>query len=277
MNNPIAALASKKVLLAAHRGVCGGNIPCNTPQAFEIALRAGADILEIDVTRAADGTLYVFHPGKEKTFLRADVDLTKMTAAEIDQMPLMNPDQCSTPYHVSRLDDVLELLKDRCIINVDKFWDSMPEITACIRRHGMQEQVLVKTGANPDEMRRVAAIAPDLPYMPVCGGRFFDLDACLQSGARTVGVEICFGSEQDLAVAPETLERIHQKGLVTWANAIVFSYKSVLAAGHSDDRSMLGDPAGGWGWLVDRGFDILQTDWTLQARLYLESSCKLWK
>lgn len=53
-------------LLAAHRGVAGGNIPCNTLVAYEIALRQGADIVELDVARSADGVLFVFHPGMER-------------------------------------------------------------------------------------------------------------------------------------------------------------------------------------------------------------------
>ena len=29
-----------------------------------------------------------------------------------------------------------------------------------------------------------------------------------------------------------------------------------------------GDEDGGWGWLIDRGYDILQTDWPLSLRVY---------
>ena len=92
-----------------------------------------------------------------------------------------------------------------------------------------------------------------------------------------VGVEICFSTDNDLACAPETLDLLHKNGLLAWSNAIVFSYKSVLSAGHSDDTAMLGDPDNGWGWLVDRGFDILQTDWTLPCRLYLENTNRLYR
>ena len=36
-----------------------------------------------------------------------------------------------------------------------------------------------------------------------------------------------------------------------------------------DDTSILGDPDKGWGWLVERGFNAIQTDWTLALNLYL--------
>lgn len=39
MNALHALLAEKKVLVAAHRGVAGADIPCNTIPAFELALK----------------------------------------------------------------------------------------------------------------------------------------------------------------------------------------------------------------------------------------------
>ena len=51
----------KGVLIAAHRGVAGGNIACNTIEAFEAALIQGADILEMDVFKTTDSQLYIFH------------------------------------------------------------------------------------------------------------------------------------------------------------------------------------------------------------------------
>lgn len=53
VNNPglHKQLEERKVLLAAHRGTCGGNIIQNTIGAYENALLHGADIIEVDVVR----------------------------------------------------------------------------------------------------------------------------------------------------------------------------------------------------------------------------------
>lgn len=48
------------VLVAAHRGTSGGNIPPNSIAAFDIALKEGADILEMDLFQSIDGELFVF-------------------------------------------------------------------------------------------------------------------------------------------------------------------------------------------------------------------------
>ena len=47
-------------LVIAHRGA-SAYAPENTMPAFELAVRQGADMLELDVLRSADGALVVFH------------------------------------------------------------------------------------------------------------------------------------------------------------------------------------------------------------------------
>ena len=49
MKFDIRETASERVILCAHRGLWGGNIPCNNIIAYEFALTEGADMIEIDV------------------------------------------------------------------------------------------------------------------------------------------------------------------------------------------------------------------------------------
>ena len=44
----ICSHARERIIITAHRGTFGGNIPCNTLAAYELALRQGADMLEIE-------------------------------------------------------------------------------------------------------------------------------------------------------------------------------------------------------------------------------------
>ena len=62
-------LAKGSPFLAAHRGVCGANIPCNTLASYQIALDMGADVVEIDITISKDGEYFAFHPGMEPVFI----------------------------------------------------------------------------------------------------------------------------------------------------------------------------------------------------------------
>ena len=60
------------------------------------------------------------------------------------------------------------------------------------------------------------------------------------------------------------------RGMVMWANSIVYDHNAVLTAGHTDDIAVSVDPDYGWGWLVNRGFNIIQTDWPLALKTYLK-------
>ncbi len=51
--------------------------------------------------------------------------------------------------------------------------------------------------------------------------------------------------------------------------------RAVIAARHTDDTAMRGDPEYGWGWLVDRGFDIIQTDWPFQLNQFLRETGRI--
>ena len=96
------AIRNKGILIAAHRGVAAGNVPCNTLPAFEAALRQGADILELDIALTGDGNLLVFHPGKEKQHLGKDVHLEELTLEEIAQLRYTNVDRDPTDYGILR-------------------------------------------------------------------------------------------------------------------------------------------------------------------------------
>lgn len=264
------ARKNNRPLIAAHRGVAAGNIPCNTLAAFDAALRQGADIIELDITRSQDGKLFVFHPGKERMHLYCATPIKKMAAAEVEKLHFVNVDSDATQFTVSYFDDVLEHLRGRCQINVDKFYMYMPEITQTIRRHGMQEDVIVKTPEGEDWYRQVEEIAPDLPYMIMTHNDNFS-EQLMKRPMRYLGAEVLFTDDRDRLASPEYVEWMHKNNLLIWANAIVYDYRTVLSGGHNDDISVVGREDEGWGWLADRGYDIIQTDWTLAMRLYLEN------
>ena len=67
----------------------------------------------------------------------------------------------------------------------------------------------------------------------------------------------------------EFIEKIHTDGKLLWVNSIIFNHRQQLAGGHSDDTALSGDMEKGWGWLADRGFDVIQTDYTYQCNDYL--------
>ena len=258
-----------KTWIAAHRGIAGGNIPCNSIAGYEASILQGADVLEVDISISLDGTLYVFHPKKEPLFLRSQKFIPQMHDEEIDALELVNSDGARSGEHVPRLDACLERFGSRCVLNVDKFWTDIPRIAAAIRRCGMQDQVIVKAPLKPEYLRQIEEYAPDMPFMPLIREDEGTHETLLANPRiRYIGAEVLFKKDTSPLASRAFIDRVHRDGCVLWVNPIIYDPKEQLVAGRSDDRAITGDPDGSWGWLIERGFDILQTDWPLAMRLY---------
>lgn len=264
--------AEKKVLLVAHRGVCGGNIPCNSLQSFQAALLAGADVVELDVERSADGELFIQHPGMEKVHLRMNDSVRDYPASVVEQFRLSNWDHCRTQYSIPRLEEALELLRGKCIVNIDKFWNNPKEIAEMVRRLHMEDQVIIKTDCTPERLGAVEKYAPDIPFMALIREGDAEHEKLMRRNLRYVGVEVCFDKEDSYLCSEAFVKQMHKDGKIVWVNALVYDYQAVLAGGHNDDISLTEDPEQGWGWLADRGFDLIQTDFLFQCRHFLEET-----
>lgn len=272
MNFNLLESAKDHILVVAHRGVSGGNIPCNTLASYGIALRQGADMIEIDVEMSADGKLYIFHPGEERDHLCHMERICRMTSDEIERLRYVNYDRNYTQFGVNTLDELLESFKGKCYINVDKFWGHPKEIYEAIKRHGMIDQILVKSSPSEKVFEVLREVAPELPYMPIVRDTNAVHEQLMQSNINYVGAEVLFRSEDAEVASEEFIERMHRDGKLVWVNSIIYNYKEQLSAGHSDDTALTVSPDEGWGWLAKKGYDFIQTDWTGMLIDYLKQS-----
>lgn len=269
--------SKRKILIVAHRGTAAGNIPCNTIPAYELAVRQGADMIEIDVEACADGELFIFHPQMEKHHLGFDGSITKLSGAEVRNLRYLNYDRTQTQFGLETLSEVLERFKGRCFINVDKFWGHPVEIYNEIKRHNMVDQVLVKSAPSDKVFSVLKEVAPDVAFMPVVRSEHPMHGELMKSGINYVGAEVLFSSDTQPVASPEFIEMMHRDGKIVWANSIIYNYKEQLTGGHSDDAAICGDRDYGWGWLAKRGFDLIQTDWTSELISYLKENNLLYR
>lgn len=270
MKNTLHLYNQDKVQVAAHRGTAGVNIPCNTIPAFDIALRGGASILEMDLFMSTDGEIFIFHTGKEPYQLNKHIDLTKMSSADIRPLRLINVDFNPTEWRLNTFDEVLEHFKGRCILNLDRFGACIPDVIKAVERHNMKEQILLKYAPNPAILKIIEEVAPDYMFMPIYMEEDTASEMIEHMNINFMGAELVFQTEQSPVAQPEYIEKMKRSGKTLWGNAVLYNYKVPLSAGHTDDVSMMDDPNKGWGWLADHGFDIIQTDWTYQCCKYLK-------
>lgn len=257
-------------LVCAHRGVSSADIPCNTLSAFKVALEQGADIIELDVSKSRDGRFYVFHPGMEKAHLGLPMLLSRLSSKSINRLHFLNQDNVPTVCKINTLEEILTFLKGKCYINIDKFWIDIPGISEIIRKTGVENQVIVKTDTTEKYLKQVAEYAPDFMFMPIVSKKDDITDKLTADGVNCIGAEVLFKLESDEVCSKEYIDSMHKKGKIVWVNSIVYNHKAVLSAGHTDNIAVTGEKDRGWGWLIDRNFDIIQTDWCLMLKNYIE-------
>lgn len=266
-------------IIVCHRGVTGGNIPCNTLPAYKIALLEGAHMLEMDVSTTGDGELVIFHPRMEKNQLGApDCDVSKMPWSEVKELRYTNADNAPTQFGLLKLDEFLEEFKGKCYINIDKFWGNPTGIYKAVKRHDMIDQVLVKSHLNEEVIRVLEEVGPEIPFMPVV---YEEVPAQLAElkgrNINYVGVEVVFAREDSELCSEQFLDKLRADGKLTWVNSLIYNTKKQLSGGHSDDTAFTVSMDYGWGWLAQKDFDMIQTDWPGHLIRYLKSTGQFYR
>lgn len=193
-----------------------------------------------------------------------------MKAEEIRKLRLINVDFNETQWGLNTFDEILEQFKGRCILNLDRCGNFIPHVVEVVERHGMREQILLKNAPDEKVLKIVEETAPEYMFMPI----YMEEDTATEKIERMkinfVGAELVFQSENSPVIQEAYLDKMLKKGMTLWGNAVLYNYRIPLSAGHTDDCSLLEHPDQGWGWLAEKGFGIIQTDWTYQCCQYLK-------
>jgi glycerophosphoryl diester phosphodiesterase len=143
----------------------------------------------------------------------------------------------------------------------------------------MTDQILVKSKLTKDGrvLDLMENMAPELAFMPIVNDNY-DLHEELKGrDINYVGVECCFKYDSAQVASESFIEKMHRDNVLVWANSIVFSHKVQLAGGHSDDTALTESEEKGWGWLADRGYDMIQTDWPGMLIDYLKKTDRYYR
>ena len=223
-----------------------------------------------DLFKSVDGEIFVFHTGMEPSHLDRHIRIEECTAEEIRNMRFCNCDLTETFLPVNSFDDVLEHLKGKCKLNLDRSIKIIDSVMDVVKRHGMEDQILMKSDPSDESLKRIEAYAPAVDYMPIFMQEDNATEKIEKMNINYVGAELVFAKETAPIIQDSYLEMQKKKGRILWGNAILYSSKVPLTAGHTDDISLVDDPDKGWGWLADKGFDIIQTDWSRHCVDYLK-------
>lgn len=266
INTPLSQkLAQKKCLIAAHRGSWGGNITQNTVGAYKATLQMGADIVETDVNATTDGVLYSFHDGNEQRVFGVEKSIRQMDSKEVESYHPINTCNELTAARINRLTEVLDFLSHGELLNIDRAWNIIPQLLEVLDRYpNAKYQVVIKAPLKAKAAYEYLNAHPvKYMFMPICYS-FEDVEAALSyPDLNVVGCEIVAFDEQMELFSDESIQRIHDRNLFVWVNAITLGDVGVrpLYAKLDDDVSVLEDPSLGWGKLFEKKTDVMQTDW----------------
>lgn len=136
----------------------------------------------------------------------------------------------------------------------------------------MSEQIVVKSAVEEPVLSLIETYAPELQYLGIIKNFPEAHSILMNRKLNYVGLEVLFEDDLSPIVSEEFFGKLHKDGKLIWGNSILYNYKVRLAGEHSDDTALRGDPELGWGYFARRGFDIIQTDWSLALSLYLEKN-----
>lgn len=260
-NDPIRKLIERnKVLIAAHRGTCGGNIVQNTSLSYQNALLHGADMIEVDAAMTTDGVFYAFHNGEEKIEYGITKDIRTMSSKEVDDLYTLNSLGHETKQKTERLEDVLERFRGRCLINIDRSWFYWKEIITFLNRRGIQDQILLKSGAEEELLKEVEAIGNGIMYMPIMK-TMEEWERVKAHHINVAAAELIFTDLNSPFIQPDFMKELHRQGIAPWVNVITLDDDTFLSGGLDDNHAIRDGFEENWGRLIDIGFEILQTDW----------------
>jgi glycerophosphoryl diester phosphodiesterase len=147
---PLRSPSGRRILRVGHSGA-GAYAPPNSLRALELALDYNVDMVEFDVRGCADG-LVLSHD-----------DLAQADSGPVSLLTLTEHQSRALTVSgepIATLDEALDLLKHRVLINLDMKDESHEaQIADAIQRHGLVDEVLVSSLSAPS-LRRLREALP---------------------------------------------------------------------------------------------------------------------
>lgn len=251
---------NRNCAVVAHRGAWHG-APENSLAAIERAISVGADIVELDVRKSADGVLFLMHDDTLARMAGVDREAESLTMAELQAIALREDDggadRRTTDQRIPTLKQALEIIRGRIFADLDlKDRDLFAEVAACAREMQAAPYVDLKTRLmTREELDWVRAQdIHDVPFMAMArfDGPGIHESMALLSEVRPFMCEIRFDRLETIA---DNRDLFREAGMALWMNTL-----NQPGSGEWRDDHALSDPDSIWGRLLDAGISVFQTD-----------------
>lgn len=244
------------VMVIAHRGDWR-NAPENSLQAIENCIAMGVDMVEIDVRMTRDSQLVIIHDETLDRTTTGQGRVADWTLDSLRTLYLRNGANHPTHHRIPTLAEAMRVAKGRILVNLDKCYGYFDRAYDILLETETANQVVMKGKVPAAQVREEFGDYLDkVFFMPIVDLNAPQAEAIIeeyQSTQRPVAFELIFTDESSPVLKQFPLLR--RRGARVWVNTLWES----LNAGYEDDKA-LADPDATYGWLIDRGVNMIQTD-----------------
>ncbi len=255
------------VLVAAHRGDWFW-APENSLQAFRNCIEAGVDMIELDVRLSKDSIPVIIH---DLTLDRTTTGKGKVADYPLDSLKtfyLKDALEVVANEKIPSLEEVMEMAKDNVLIYLDKSGDKVEHILPILRNTGtLHQAVFVLDYSYKEAKKRFGSALDSVIFVPVVSDHMEDAD---QYVAEYLTHYPPAAFQFRMETKDGTAYPILSKVVASPSKAFVAATWPKHTIGHDDQLSRK-DPDQGWGWLIDEGFTILETNRPYELLAYLRS------
>jgi glycerophosphoryl diester phosphodiesterase len=250
----------KHIMVTAHRGDWR-NAPENSLLAFKYAIAMGVDIIELDLNKTKDGMIIIMHDQTINRTTDGKGSPGDYTLAELKKFHLKNGLGRATVNTIPTLEEAMQLIKGKVLVNLDKSYPYYNEAYQVLRATGTLKQAIFKTTEDYETVRKqYPSIIDSITFMAVV-----NLD---KPGAKQVieNYQRHIKPVADTSAILKNNRFINKNGSRIWINSLWAS----LNAGHDDDTAVdLGNTENSWDWIIAHGATIIQTDRPREMLQYL--------
>ncbi len=248
-NNP----KSGKVLIAAHRAM-HTKYPENSLAAYQHSIDNGIDIIETDVRTTKDGKLVLMHDGYLDRTTNGKGRLRDYTFAELKNFSLIDKFGMGGDYGIPLAEDAFNLAKGKIMLDIDIKDVAIKKLVALVHKTKMGNQVLF-FDSDFAVLDSVLILDSTLTIMPRAHSLKEVKEIIKRYHPHVIHIDPRFYSK-------EVVNLIKKSGARVWINSL----------GKTDIKAFSGNADDAYGELLENGANIIQTDFPVMLKTYLENN-----
>ena len=244
--------ASDQILVAAHRG-SHSKFPENSLAAIEESIQQGIDIVEVDIRETKDNIPVLMHDKSLDRTTTGDKLLIDLNYNDLQNYWLLFNDEPS-PYKIPTLEEVLQLSKNRIILNLDFKQENLEALKRAYKlvEEYEMEQSVIFTVNDLNIIPALHQLNPDIRIMPVAFSGV-KIEKVLKNDFIDI-IQLYHRS-----YSKYYMRRIKERGMDIWVNSLN-KYDKMEKNGEDGFEKLL----------VIKKVDVIQTDYPEELLAFLK-------